>query len=143
MNLTYKYDHFYRYEEITSILKKDEAECPNVCRLTALNQTPEGRNIWAIEVTNLATGDFSEKPAYFVNANIHCGEVTGSMTAMCLLDNIFTNYKTDENIQKILDNYTFYVIPRISPDGSEAVSYTHLSCQTLSPANKCCPFRCP
>ena len=137
MNLTHKYDHFYRYEEITSILKQYEADFPNLCRLTALNQTPEGRNIWAIEITNLATGDFSEKPAYFVNANIHCGEVTGSMTAMCLLDNIFTNYNTDENIRKILDNYTFYVIPRISPDGSEAYLTTP---DTIRSVNRMYPY---
>lgn len=35
-------------------------------------------------------------PAYFVNANIHCGEVTGSMTAMCLLGNIFNRMKTSK-----------------------------------------------
>jgi len=67
MQLTHTYDHFYRYDEITSILKGYEADYPELTRLSSLAATPEGRSIWLIELTNLKTGDYSDKPAYFVN----------------------------------------------------------------------------
>ena len=113
------YDHFYRYEEITAILKGYEAEFPEMVRLTALNQTLEGRNIWAIEFTDRTTGDYLDKPAYYIEANIHAGEVTGCMSAMYFLDYMFTNCKTDPEVQNLLKKYTFYMVPRVSPDGSE------------------------
>lgn len=118
MKSTYTYDHFYLYDEITQIVQKYAAEHPELCRLYSLNKTPEGRDIWAMDITNTKTGAYEDKPAYCIDANIHAGEVTGSMVAMFFLDTIFSNLD-DPEIQKILDRYTLYVIPRISPDGSE------------------------
>lgn len=118
MKTSYTYDHFYLYGEITEILHRYADEHPDLCRVYSLNKTPEGRDIWAIDVTNTKTGAYENKPAYCIDANIHAGEVTGSMVAMFFLDTIFSNLD-DPEIQKILDNYTFYVIPRITPDGGE------------------------
>ena len=64
MKTTYSYDHFYLHEEITAILKKYAAEHPELCRLYSLNQTPEGREIWAMDVTNtmvLALGGLTKQ----------------------------------------------------------------------------------
>lgn len=118
MKTTYTYDHFYLYGEITEILQKYAQEHPDLCRLYSLAKTPEGRDIWAMDVTNTKTGSYEDKPAYCVDANIHAGEVTGSMVAMHFLDTIFSNLD-DAEIQKLLDRYTFYVIPRITPDAGE------------------------
>ena len=138
MQLTHAYDHFYRYEEITSILKGYEKDFSELCRLSSLATTPEGRSIWLMEVTNLKTGNYCEKPAYFVNGNIHTGEVTGSMVAMGLLDSLFTGYQNgDENVLYLLDHFTFYVVPRITPDGSECYLTTP---EVIRSANRMYPY---
>lgn len=118
MKQQYKYDKYYLYSEIEEIIKGYAAEHPELVRLTSLTKTPQGRDLWLVEITDTSTGDFSEKPGYFVNANIHAGEVTGSMCAMFLLDTIMSNLD-DPYIRKILSRMTFYVVPRISPDGSD------------------------
>ena len=118
MKHTYTYTHYYKYQEITDILYKYSELHPEICRLSAIGQTSEGRNIWLMEITDLKNGDFQDKPAFYVEGNIHAGEVTGSMTAMFLLDTIFSNLD-DPKIQKLLHKYTIYVVPRVSPDGSE------------------------
>ena len=118
MKTTYTYDHFYLYEEYTAILKKYAEEHPELVRLTSLTTTPEGREQWLIEITDKTTGDYEAKPGYFVDANIHAGEVTGNMCAMYFLDTIMSNLD-DAAIQDILRRTTIYCVPRISPDGSE------------------------
>lgn len=122
MKLTEKvshvYDHFYKYQEITDILQGYAKEHPELARLTVAGTTPQGRHLWVLEVTNTKTGAFEDKPAYYIEGNIHAGEVTGCMCCMYLLDVLFTNLDQPE-IQDILDKYTFYVLPRVSPDGSE------------------------
>lgn len=118
MRHSYTYDRYYKYEEITDILKKYESQYPDFVKLTSIGTTSMGRNIWAVEITDLSSGKFEDKPAYYVEANIHAGEVTGSMTVMCFLDTIFTNIQSDE-IKKLLKEYTIYAVPRVSPDGSE------------------------
>lgn len=118
MKHTHTYDHYYLYEEIADIVKGYAAAYPQYTKLDILGTTPEGRDILLLEITDTSTGDFSDKPAYYVEGNIHAGEVTGSMTVMCLMDTIFSNLNNPD-MQRILSRYTFYLLPRVSPDGSE------------------------
>ena len=118
MKHTYVYDHYYKYQEITDILQKYAADHPAFVELDSIGQTPEGRQQWILKVTNKATGGFEDKPALYVEGNLHAGEVTGSMTVMYLLDTILSNTE-DEQMKYLLDHYTVYAVPRVSPDGSE------------------------
>ena len=54
--VSYTYDHFYRYQEITDVLQDYAQRFPSYARLTEAGVTPEGRSIWVLEVTNTATG---------------------------------------------------------------------------------------
>ncbi|MFI3284098.1 MAG: M14 family metallopeptidase [Erysipelotrichaceae bacterium] len=118
MKHTYTYDCYYNYQQISDVLTKYQTQFPNFAKLSSLAVTLQGRNIWLMEITDLTTGDFNEKPAIFVEGNIHAGEVTGCMSVMYFLDTIFTNIDSEE-IKQVLENYTIYAIPRLSPDGSE------------------------
>ena len=103
MKHSQKYDHFYLYSEIEEIIKGYLREYPSFTRLESIGVTAEGRNIWAVSVTDTANGGFEEKPAYCVNANIHAGEVTGSMCAMYLLDVLYSNMD-DPEIKKLFQD---------------------------------------
>lgn len=118
MNHTYQYDHYYQYQELADIVRGYAAQYPQYTKLDVIGQTKEGRDILLLEITDTSTGDFADKPAYYVEGNIHAGEVTGSMTVMYLMDTIFSNLD-DPEIAKILKRNTFYLLPRVSPDGTE------------------------
>lgn len=118
MKYTQTYDSYYNYEQISEVLHTYATNYEGYTKLSSLATTPQGRNIWLLEITNKETGDFEDKPAFFVEGNIHAGEVTGCMSVMFFLDTIFTNIDTKE-IKEMLDKYTIYAIPRLSPDGSE------------------------
>lgn len=136
MKVTHTYDHYYRYHEITQILQEYVSAYPQYCRLTSLGKTGEGRDIWKFELTDLSSGDFSEKPALCVTGNIHAGEVTGSMCAMYFLDYLLSNRDTPE-IAPLLKAFTVYCVPRISPDGSELYLTTPVQLRSV---NKPHPF---
>ena len=70
MNHTYVYDHYYKYDEITEILKKYSEQYPAYTELDSIGRTPEGREQWIMKVTNTQTGGFEEKPALYVEGNI-------------------------------------------------------------------------
>lgn len=139
MKHTYVYDHYYKYGEITEILKNYAEKYPAYTCLDAIGETPEGRKQWILKVTNQETGGFEEKPALYVEGNIHAGEVTGSMTVMYLLDTVLSNTE-DETIKYLLDNYTLYAVPRVSPDGSE---YYLTTPDTVRSAPRLYPFSQP
>ncbi|MCA9937089.1 MAG: hypothetical protein KC418_00490 [Anaerolineales bacterium] len=114
-----RFDTYYRYDAITRFLQEWAAQYPRLCHLESLGQSYEGRDIWLLAITNFDTGADTDKPAYWVDANIHATEVAPSSAALYLIHKLLTEYGTDEKITYALDSRTFYVVPRVNPDGAE------------------------
>ncbi|MGF1473458.1 MAG: M14 family metallopeptidase [Rubrobacteraceae bacterium] len=113
------YDEYLRYEEITEVLHSFAKGYPELCGVYSIGKSYEGREIWLAELTNRETGPAEEKPAFWVDGNTHAGEVTGSMAALYLIEVLLEGYGEDGSITRLLDHQTFYILPRLSPDGAE------------------------
>jgi murein tripeptide amidase MpaA len=114
-----RFDRYLNYEELTGALKAFAAEHPGLCELVSAGESREGRSIWLLEITNHRTGPAAEKPAFWVDGNTHAGEVTGSMCALYLIQTLLEGHGQNDLITRLLDEQTFYVLPRLSPDGAE------------------------
>ena len=66
-----QFDTFYRYDDLTRILKAFADEYPQLVQVASIGKSYEGRDIWLATVTNTATGPAEEKPAFWVDGNIH------------------------------------------------------------------------
>lgn len=130
MKLSYTYDHYYLYDEILSMMDHFAAILPEFCRITTIGTSTEGRPIRLLEITDTSTGAYEDKPACYVEGNIHAGEVTGSMTVLYLMDTLLSNTE-DPKIAALLKTTTFYLLPRVSPDGSEYYLTTPNSVRSL------------
>lgn len=128
MKTTFKYDHYYNYEELKSNLFYFKEKYPELCQVTSICTTPKQREVFTVSI---ARGNPQDKPAYYIDGNTHAGEVTGSMAAMHTIDYLLTNSQNDEQVKKILDRFTIYVIPRISPDGAEVYLTTPYSLRSV------------
>jgi hypothetical protein len=114
-----RFDRFYRYDELTEILKSWTESRPELLALESIGRSHEGRDIWLAAVTSVETGPALEKPALLVEANIHSIEVTTATAALHLIDRLLSGYGGDERVTRALDTRAFYVIPRLNPDGAE------------------------
>lgn len=114
-----RFDTYYRYDAITGFLHQWAEQHPNLCRLQSIGKSHEGRDIWLLTLTNSETGPDTEKPAYWVDANIHATEVAPSSAALYLINKLLSQYGRDEKITYALDSRVFYVVPRLNPDGAE------------------------
>ena len=110
---------FYKYDEIVAFLSAVEKEYPDLVTVSSIGKSHEGRDIMLATLTNKKTGADTEKPAYWIDANIHAGEVTGCTVALYTIWNYTANYGKDERMTRLLNDYAVYVVPRISVDGSE------------------------
>ena len=119
MKTTFQYNHYLLYEELKKNLEYFANTYPQLCQLTVNCVTVEKRNQYAVTLTNQKIGDALTKPGWYLDGNIHAGEVTSSMCAMHTIDYLLTNYDSDPTCKKMLDEQTIYVIPRVSPDGAE------------------------
>lgn len=116
-----KFDNskFYKYQEIRDFLDDVEKAYPDLISVSVIGNSHEGREIVVATLTNKKTGLDTEKPGYWIDANIHAGEVTGATVALYTIWRYTSEYGKDERITKLLNDYTVYVCPRISVDGSE------------------------
>jgi murein tripeptide amidase MpaA len=73
-----------------------------------------------VTITDFATGAASTKPAHWVDANIHSVEVTAGIAACYLIHYLVDGYtRNDAQITNALRTRTFYIVPRVNPDGVE------------------------
>ena len=113
------YDRWYRYGELTELLRSWADELPGLVKVESIGKSYEGRDIWLVTVTNFESGPALEKPAFLVEANIHAIEVTGCTAALHLLHRLLTGYGSEDRVTRALDTRAFYVVPRLNPDGAE------------------------
>ena len=113
------FDHYFRYAELTDILNGFAQRFPALCKVISIGKSFEGRDIWCAILTNSATGPDTEKPAFWVDGNIHATEISPAACAMYTINKVLNDYGSDEKITRLLDTRALYVAPRVNPDGAE------------------------
>jgi murein tripeptide amidase MpaA len=115
----YHPDRYYRYEEMVQYLRAVSRAHPLLTRLRAIGKSFQGRDLLVMEVSQRKGKKPEEKPAYWIDANIHASELAGSAAALYTIDYLTRRYGSDPEITELLDTRTFYILPRLSPDGAE------------------------
>src|SRR5512136_2167298 len=113
------FNRFYNHAGLTRVLKNLVKEYPNLLRLQSIGKSHEGREVWLVTATNFATGADTEKPALWVDGNLHAVEVAGSMAALYFIHTLVNRYGKEETVTACLNTRTFYIVPRVNPDGAE------------------------
>jgi len=114
-----RFDTYYRYEELTRLLTAFAKEFPQLVKLDSIGESYEGRDIWLVTATNFDTGPADEKPALWVDGNIHASEVSPSSACLYFINKLTSEYGANADITRCLDTRAFYICPRINPDGAE------------------------
>ena len=114
------FDRFLRYDEYSASLYELSDAFPGLVAVEEYGSSFEGRPLLVVTVTDAATGSADSKPAHWVDANIHAIEVTGGAAALHLLHHLVTaEQRGDHAARAALRTRTFYVVPRVNPDGVE------------------------
>ena len=114
-----RFDTFYRYDALTQLLRDYAQARPGLIELRSLGKSHEGRDIWVVVITQTATGADVDKPAFWVDGNIHAAELTASTACLYWLHQLATGYGSQSDITHLLDTRVVYLVPRLNPDGAE------------------------
>ena len=118
---SYEFDRFLTHAEMAEWLGAVVREHPGIATLGTYGRSHEGRDLFVVTLTDASTGPHDTKPAMWVDANIHSVEVTGGVAALHLIHRLVTGHASgDERIVEALRTRTFYVAPRVNPDGVES-----------------------
>jgi murein tripeptide amidase MpaA len=114
-----RFDVYYRYEDLTRHLKALAERFPRLLTVEAIGESYEGRPIWCATLTSADTGPAADKPALYIDGNIHATEVSASTACLYFLSWMTEQYGSDPDVTRCLDTRAFYVVPRLNPDGPE------------------------
>ncbi|HEU0200155.1 MAG TPA: M14 family metallopeptidase, partial [Burkholderiaceae bacterium] len=114
-----EFTRFYKYDELVATLKAIAAAAPRLVQLEFIGKSHEGRPIPLLTVTNTTTGLAADKPAYWIDGNIHSIELSASTACLYFVDWLVKGYGANADITRCLDTRTFYICPRVNPDGAE------------------------
>jgi hypothetical protein len=92
---------------------------PGWCEVSSLGTTLGGRKIFLISVTAGPTAA-AERPAILIVGSVHAPQLMGSELAVRMARPLIDRAGKDTAVKELLDRFTFYIIPRPSPDASEA-----------------------
>jgi len=116
----YDFDRFLRYDELVAWLDEFVDAHSDLVGIETYGESHEGRDLLLVTVTDPSTGTHDTKPAHWVDANIHSVELTASVAACRLLQHLVDGFDAgDEQVVRALRSRTFYVVPRVNPDGAE------------------------
>lgn len=114
---TFHFDKYHTVGEFEAYLHDVTSRHEDLATLVEIGRSREDQPILAVEINNAATGPAAVKPAFYVDGNIHGGEVLGGEAALYFIDRLLTEYGKDADITSLVDTKTFYVVPLVNPDG--------------------------
>lgn len=113
------FGEYFDYDTLSRHLGGLASAYPQLSALDSIGRSWRGRDIHCLTLTNSATGAPEDKPAFYIDGGIHAEEVATTQTAVYTIWYLLTRYGADAEVSWLLDNLSFYIIPRINPDGAE------------------------
>lgn len=126
-----RWNRYHDYPAATDLLKKLAAAHPDRCRLESLGKSYGDREMWVLTITNFKSGDEKTKPAFWIDGGIHANEIQGVEVVLYTAWYLLESYPRSPQIQQMLDNRVFYLLPMLSPDSRDA--HMHKPNSTHSP----------
>ncbi len=111
------FDYYYTNEMVVEAVKALHKTYPHLTKLDMVGKSDEGREIYALTINNPKTGAELDKPAIYIDGNIHGNEIQAGEVALYLLNYLLTNYGKNDEITELVDKKCFYVIPVVNVDG--------------------------
>ncbi|MDW8297527.1 MAG: M14 family metallopeptidase, partial [Raineya sp.] len=113
------WNRYYTYDEVTNICRQIQKAYPDLVSMESIGKSYQGKDIWALTITDFKTGKPETKPAFYIDGNIHSNEVQGTEVALYTAWYLTENYKDVKFIRELLQEKTFYILPTINPDGRD------------------------
>jgi hypothetical protein len=113
-----EFDAYHQYADIETMLLAMEAS--GVAKVYDIGDSVEGRDIWAIRISDNPTVDEDDiEPSILLIGCHHAREWISVEVPLYIAKYLTDNYATNPEIQSLVDNQQIWIVPMLNPDGHE------------------------
>jgi len=113
------WNRYNTYDGVVDIMKKIAKAYPKLARLESIGKSYEDRSIYMLTISDFNTGNPDEKPAMYIDGNIHSNEIQGAEFSLYTAWYLTEMFDDLEFINQLLKDKTFYIVPTINPDARD------------------------
>src|SRR6478609_5348099 len=109
---------YHDYDEMAAETLAVANAYPALVRRFSIGVTYEGREIWALKVSDNVAVDENE-PEVLFTANQHAREHLTTEMALYQLNELTSKYASEQRIRDVVDSREIWIVPMVNPDGVE------------------------
>jgi len=111
---------YHSHAEITARLQGYAATYPDLTQLVNIGNSTNGRELWAIQITD-NPGVEEDEPEFKYVSTMHGDEPVGTELCLYLIDLLLTSYGTEsaqgERLTRQVNETDIWIMPLMNPDG--------------------------
>ena len=105
-------------KEIQELLENFNAKYPQLTKLVSIGKSLEGRDIWAIKITEEAHLDDPSKPVVLFNSMHHAREIMTPEISIDIIEYLLENSSSNSEVKEWLATTVIWVMPMFNVDGN-------------------------
>jgi len=108
---------YHTYASMVAELQALQANHPDMVRMESIGKTYEGRDIWAVKLSDDVTTNDTAEPDILIDGGIHAREIMGVEVPLYVLNYLINNYGINETCTKYVNTREIWFVPMDNPDG--------------------------
>jgi len=158
------FNDYHGYTGSVDYIKKVAAAYPDITEVIEIGKSFRERPIFVLVISNMKTGTtidrnvalrnmrnepntqnvqpmktYQGKPGIWIDGGTHGNEFTGTEVCLYTIDKLVSNYGTDPEITRLINDDVFYICPVVNPDGVYNSVEAGISQRQNSPAPDAAP----
>lgn len=109
---------YHTYAEIDAELHQLAAAHPQIAQVSSIGKSLEGRELWAIKISDNVAQDEPESTVVFLGAH-HAREWISVDVPFLLAKQLVTQYGADTMVTRLVNQTEIWVVPMVNPDGHQ------------------------
>lgn len=109
---------YHTYHEIERELQRFANDFPHLARVTSIGQSIEGRELWAIKISDRVEAAENETTLLFLGGH-HAREWIAVDVPFLIAKHLLENYDNDTLITRLVNNAEIWIVPLVNPDGHQ------------------------
>ncbi len=113
------YAGYHDYAETVAELKGLNAQYCDLTHLQSIGKSLEGRDLWALRITDHPDQDEPGEKAILIYAGTHAREHLTVEQALYVAHDLLDNYGHEGEATNLVNQRDIWILPNLNPDGSE------------------------